>query len=78
MAFTNVTPRPSKSFDDVAIVNDLMVDVNWRPFGLENLLDGLDRHVDAGTEAAGIGKDDLHFGLMSVSAWRRLRPRIER
>jgi len=48
-------------FDDVAVVNDLVEDVNRRAFEIQYLIDDLDGHFDAGTEASGIGEKDFHL-----------------
>ena len=50
-------------FNHVLVVHDLVKDVDRRALGGEDLLNRLDRHVDAGTETAGIGQNDLHRRL---------------
>ena len=59
---TKVTPRAAEVVDDVPVMHDLMEDVDRRPLELQHLVDHVDGHVDAGTEAAGIGEDDFHVG----------------
>ena len=51
---------PLEALDDVLVVDDLVIDVERGTEEVERPLQALDRHVDAGAEAAGIGQDDLH------------------
>ena len=47
--------------DDVLVVHDRVINVDRIAFhDVEKLIDDVDGHVYAGTEAAGIGKNDLH------------------
>ena len=51
----------SKSIDDVAVMNDLVVDAKgFSRADLKQLVHDINGHVDAGTEAPGIGKDQFH------------------
>src|SRR5439155_27283760 len=43
------------------VVHDLMKHINRRPDFLEHAIYTLDGHVHAGTESAGVGKDDSHW-----------------
>ena len=45
---------------DVGVVDDLVAHVDRRTELRERALDDLDRTVDAGTEAARLGEDDIH------------------
>jgi hypothetical protein len=50
-----------ESLDDVAVVDDLVVDEDLLVAAdVDQLVDDVDRHVDAGAEAAGVGEQDLH------------------
>jgi hypothetical protein len=48
-------------FDDVAVVDDFVEDVDGGPFELQYFIDHLDGHFDAGAEASGVGEKDLHL-----------------
>src|SRR4029079_18977236 len=50
--------------DDIAVVHDFMAHIDRRAERLERALDDLDRAVDAGTESARIGEQDVHTGVM--------------
>jgi hypothetical protein len=48
------------------VVHDLVIDINGLAGAdLQELIDHVDRHVDAGTESAGVGKQQFHQG----SSW---------
>ena len=53
--------------DHIAIVNDLVPDIDRRAIGLEGQDDDLDRAIDAGTEAARRAKTDSERGTVHVS-----------
>ena len=57
----------------VKVVNDLVIDVDRGALDVEHLVDDIDRHVDAGAKAAGVGKQDLHWRKIV----RILRVRVE-
>ena len=44
--------------DDVAVVHDFVTHIDRRAVFLQRPLDDLDRPLDAGAEAAGLGQDD--------------------
>ena len=50
----------AEPLDDGAVVDDLVVDVDRGAELAQGGLQGVDGHVDAGTEAARVGEDDLH------------------
>ena len=56
---------PLEAFDHVLVVDDLVVDVQGRADEVDKFLHGVDGHVDAGAEAAGVGEDDPHEGMIS-------------
>jgi hypothetical protein len=45
--------------DHIAVVDDLMADIDRRPIARQRLLDDLDRAIDAGAETAGRGQQDM-------------------
>jgi hypothetical protein len=47
-------------FHDVAIVHDLVIDIDRRAPQAQHLVHDLDGHVDASAEPAGIGQEDVH------------------
>ncbi len=49
----------------VAVVHDLVPDVDRRAVFLQRPFDDLDRPLDAGAEAAGLGQNDADHGLFS-------------
>ncbi len=51
----------TESFHDGAVVNDFMIDVKRSAVDFQSPFEAVDGHVDAGAEAARVGKDDLHF-----------------
>ena len=54
----------AQGFDDVAVVDDFVADVDRRPEHFQRALDDLDRALDAGAEPAGLRQKDLqHFPL---------------
>src|SRR5262249_19182540 len=53
-------PQLPETLDHRPVVDDLVIDVQRRAEQLQSTLQAVDGHVDAGTEAARIGKDDLH------------------
>lgn len=54
---------------DVFVVDDFVVDVDWSVVEeVQDLIDNIDGHVDTGTEAAGIGEDEMHDSP-NRSAW---------
>ena len=53
-------PLALEPLDDMLVVDDFVVDVNRGAMNPDRRLERLDRHVDAGTETAGAGKEDVH------------------
>ena len=53
-------PAGAEVLDDVAVMNDLVIDVEGRALCAQDLIDDVDGHAHAGAEASGIGEDDLH------------------
>src|SRR5262249_45346298 len=53
-------PQLLETLDHRPVVHDLVIDVQRRAEQLPGSLPGVAGHVDPGTEAARIGKDDLH------------------
>ena len=53
-------------FDDVAVVDDLVADVDGRAVALEREIHDLDGAVHAGAEAAGIGEQHAHRRELSA------------
>ena len=51
---------PAKAFDDMIVMDNLVVDVERRSKSSTAPIQGADRHHDAGTKAVGIGQDDSH------------------
>ncbi len=51
-------PQP---LDHVAVVHDLVADIDRRAVFLERPFDDLDRALDAGAETPGLGQDDPHI-----------------
>ncbi len=49
-----------QAVDDETIVHDFVAHVDRRAERFECALDDLDRAIDAGAEAAGVGEQDLH------------------
>ena len=59
-----------KAGHDVFVVNNGVVDVKRGADEVNEFLHGVDGHVYAGTEAAGVGEDDLHEGgSLGLRAW---------
>jgi hypothetical protein len=56
--------------DDGPVVHDLVAHVDRRTVLSERLLDDRDRAIDAGTESAGVGEQDVH-GIRGPRARRR-------
>src|SRR5712672_1448291 len=50
----------AKPFNDELVVNDLVIDVQWRPEEIESALEAFNCHIDPGAKASGIRQDDLH------------------
>ena len=53
----------AQAFDDMAVVHDLVADVDRRTVDLQRSLDDVDGANDAGAEAAGLGQDHPHGGV---------------
>ena len=53
-------PRAHEAVDDGRVVDDLVEDVDRGAVDPDRRFQGLDRHVDAGAEAAGAGEHDSH------------------
>ncbi len=50
-----------QSFDDIAVMNDLVPDIDGRAIGFQRQNDDLDRPVDAGAEAARPAEPDRQW-----------------
>src|SRR5579875_405998 len=50
----------AQPLDDMAVVHDLVTDIDWRPVFFERALDDLDRSFDPGAEAPGLGQYHAH------------------
>ena len=62
----------AEALDDVAVVDDFVIDVERRAEELEGRVRGFDGHVDAGAEAAGTCQDHMHsFASRRPTATRR-------
>ena len=71
----------AQPLDDVAVVHDLVADIDRRAVFLERALDDLDRPLDAGAEASRLGQDHPHALSSSAGAvgrWLGFRGRIIR
>jgi hypothetical protein len=53
-------PAGAEVVYDVEVVNDLVVDVNGCALDVQDLIDDVDGHVDAGAESAGVSEEDFH------------------
>ena len=62
MSSTNTTPRLAEPVDDEPVVDDLVVAVHGRLEDAHHPREGLDRHLDPGAEAAGLGEQHLFDG----------------
>jgi hypothetical protein len=60
------------------VVHDLVAHVYRRAILLEGALDDLDRAIDAGTETAGLGENDLHEVTPGKSGERIIRAAPQR
>jgi hypothetical protein len=58
-----------EAFDDVAVVNNFVTDINGRPESIESPLDDLDRPHHTGTKPARLRQDnpEPHFSPLSCS-----------
>ena len=54
--------------DDVAVVDDLVADIDRRPEPLERQLHDLDGAIDAGAEAARRAEQDARGGLTDIAS----------
>ena len=52
-------PPLFQPLDHIAVVDDLMADIDRRSIARQRLLDDLDRAIDAGAESAGRGQQDM-------------------
>ena len=52
--------EPAQPLDDVTVVHDLVADIDRSTKELDGALDDLDRPIDTGAEATGIGEQNLH------------------
>ena len=69
-------PLLGEPLDDVPIVDDLVVDVDVRPEDANRLVETVDRHIDPGTKAARVGKEDVHDKVFrSENDWRKFQNR---
>ena len=57
-----------EALDDIAVVHDLVADIDRRAVLSQRQLDDLDGAVDAGAEAARAAEEDVEGGL--VASWR--------
>ena len=62
-------PLLHEPVDHVAVVDDLVEDVDRGAVDANRGLQRLDRHVDAGAEAARAGEQDLHAGIPGGVRW---------
>ena len=60
--------------DHVAVVHDFVTDIDRRAVFLQRPLDDLDRPLDAGAKAAGLGQDDANHGSFSNRRRRADKP----
>ncbi len=58
-------PLVAQVVHDMAVVNDLVPDVDGRAVLQQRAIDNLDRSHNARTKAAGLGKNDSHKGANS-------------
>src|SRR5207249_2530908 len=71
-------PFCAQPLDDVAVVHDLMADIDRRPVFLERALDDLDRSFDPGAKASRLGQHHSHLSPhplratpgRAATAWR--------
>ena len=63
---TKTAPLALRLVDHVAVVDDLVADIDRRAEALQRQLDDLDRPVDAGAEAARRAEQDASGGLVRV------------
>ena len=59
-------PLADEAIDDVLVVHDLVEHVDRCAVEPDRRLEGLDRHVHAGAEAAGTGQEQFHDGGISA------------
>ena len=57
---TKLRPLGAQPLDDVAVVHDLVADIDRRAVFLERALDDLDRAFDPGAEASRLGQHHPH------------------
>ena len=74
---TNTAPERAQPLDHVAVVHDFVTHVDRRAEQLDRTLDDVDGAIDAGTEAARIGEQDLHVRSATVLRRARLAAGIE-
>ena len=56
-----------ETFDDVLVVNDLVIDEDLRAKHPNGLVEALDGHVDAGTKTTRVRQENLHYCGHSMS-----------
>ena len=59
-AFDEHGPLIAETLHDMAIMHDLVVDVDRRAVELDRAVERVDRHIDAGTKTARAGQQDFH------------------
>ena len=61
-------PHLLQPFDHIAVMDDLMADIDGRAIFRQSALDDLDGADDAGAEAARLGQDYLHISVLVSSS----------
>ena len=54
----------AQAFDDMAIMDDLMPDIDWGAEFIDGAFDNFDGAFDTGTKTAGLGEDYLHGPIL--------------
>src|SRR5262249_15016145 len=67
----------AEALDDGPVVDDLVINVEGSAEQLDGLFQALDRHVDAGTKTAGVGKDNPHDVIL-INRLQRHQPTKKR
>jgi hypothetical protein len=52
----------AQAIDHIAVMNHFMADIDGGAEDFDGAFNDFDRTIDAGTETAGIGKQDIHRG----------------
>ena len=64
----------AQAFDDMAVMDDFMPDIDRRAVFIDRTFDDFDRTFDTGTEAAGLSEDYLHGPILFSGRIGRLVP----